>query len=69
LIMKFMPRIARKEQVIEILKQHPEGLTIEDLAEKLKTTRHTVSLVLAELKGEKKVRIRKVAAAKLHYWK
>ncbi|MBW2984331.1 MarR family transcriptional regulator [Candidatus Woesearchaeota archaeon] len=67
--MKFMPRIARKEQVIEILKQHPEGLTIEDLAEKLKTTRHTVSLVLAELKGEKKVRIRKVAAAKLHYWK
>ena len=57
-----------KEQVTEILKQHPEGLSIGDLAEKANTSRHTVSLALAELKGEKRLIIRNVAAAKLHYW-
>ena len=57
-----------KEQITEILKQHSEGLSIGDLAEKTNTSRHTVSLALAELKGEKKITIRKVAAAKLHYW-
>ena len=57
-----------KEQITEILKQHPEGLSIKDLAEKTSTSRITISLALAELKGEKKITIRKVAAAKLHYW-
>ena len=57
-----------KEEITEILKQHPEGLSIKDLAEKISTSRITISLALAELKGEKKIMIRQVAAAKLHYW-
>lgn len=57
-----------KEQISELLKQHPRGLSIKDLAEKTGTSRITISLALAELKGEKKIIIRNVAAAKLHYW-
>ena len=58
-----------KEQISEILRQHPYGLSIKDLSEKTGVSRITISLALAELKGEKKIQVRRVAAAKLHYWK
>lgn len=58
-----------KEQITELLKKHPEGLTIKDFAIMANTSRHTVALALAELKGENKIIIRRVAAAKLHYWR
>lgn len=58
-----------KEQITEILKQNPRGLSIAELSQETNTSRITVSLALAELKGENKITIRKVAAAKLHYWK
>ncbi len=58
-----------KNKISEILKSNPNGLTINELKQKAKTTRHTVSIALAELKGEKKVVVRQVGMAKLHYWR
>ncbi|MBD3355231.1 hypothetical protein GF361_04570 [Candidatus Woesearchaeota archaeon] len=54
--------------VLEILQKNPDGLTITEIKEIANTTRHTVSLALAELKGEGKIKIREVGRAKLHYW-
>jgi hypothetical protein len=58
-----------KESITELLRQYPTGLSIGEIAEKINTSRHTISINLAELKGENKITIRKVAAAKLHYLK
>jgi predicted transcriptional regulator len=58
-----------KDKIIEILKNNPQGLTINEIKDKANTTRHTASIVLAELKGEKKIVIRQVGMAKLHYWR
>jgi Mn-dependent DtxR family transcriptional regulator len=57
----------QKEKIQELLKKNKGGLTISDIAISLKTTRHTVSVALAELKGEKKIIVRNVGMAKLHY--
>jgi predicted ArsR family transcriptional regulator len=59
----------KKEQVIELLKKDTDGFTIIEIAKALKISRNTVPVVLAELKGEGKIRIRPVGKAKLHYWK
>ena len=40
-----------------------------EIANKIKVSRNTVPVILAELKGEGKIRIRPVGKAKLHYWK
>jgi len=56
-----------KDVIVDILKKNPAGLTISEIAEKAATSRHTVSVVLAELKGEGRLSIREVGAAKLHY--
>ena len=58
-----------KGKISEILKNNPDGLTINELKTIANTTRHTVSIALAELKGEKKVMVRQVGMAKLHYWR
>lgn len=55
-----------KNLVEDLLKNNPAGLTIQDISELLKTTRITVSIALAELKGEDKLDIREVGNAKLH---
>ena len=59
----------KKKRVIELLKKRPDGLTISDLARELKLSRNTIVVILAELKGAEKVRIRPVGMAKLFYWK
>ena len=59
----------KKELVIELLKKNLEGLTIIEMSKKLKISRNTVAIVLAELKGAEQIRIRPVGKAKLHYWK
>lgn len=56
------------ELVIEFLKKNTEGSTIIEIATALKISRNTVAVVLAELKGAEKIRIRPVGKAKLHYW-
>jgi len=58
----------KKQAVIKLLKKDTDGLTIIEIAKALKISRNTVPVILAELKGEKKIRIRPVGKAKLHYW-
>lgn len=59
---------SKKDLVTELLKKDTEGLTTVEIAKKLKISRNTVAVVLAELKGANKIRIRPVGIAKLHYW-
>ncbi len=59
----------RKEKVVRLLKKNTDGLTISEISKELNISRNTVPVILAELKGEKKIRIRPVGKAKLHYWK
>jgi predicted transcriptional regulator len=59
----------KKEVVIDLLKNRPDGLTIIEISKLLKISRNTVAVVLAELKGGELVRIRPVGKAKLHYWR
>jgi len=56
-----------KDVIVDILVKNPAGLTVSDIAEKAATSRHTVSVVLAELKGEGRLNIRKIGIAKLHH--
>ena len=58
-----------KTKISDILINNPNGLTINDITFLAKTTRHTVSIALAELKGERKISIRQIGMAKLHYWR
>ena len=59
----------KRGAVLKLLKTNTEGLTIVEIARKLKISRNTVAVVLAELKGAGLIRIRPVGVAKLHYWK
>ena len=59
----------KKELVIELLKKDTDGLTIIEISKKLKISRNTVAVILAELKGAEKIRIRPVGRAKLNYWR
>ena len=58
-----------KEKIIDILKKNQSGLTIADIAKKVRTTRHTASIILAELRGANLIEVRKIGMAKLHNWR
>jgi len=58
----------KKRDVEELLKKHSEGLTTVEISQFLKISRNTVAVALAELNGEKKIRVRPVGKAKLNYW-
>tara|TARA_Y100000310_G_scaffold344857_1_gene460049 strand:- start:5252 stop:5464 length:213 start_codon:yes stop_codon:yes gene_type:complete len=58
-----------KQNIISLLRNNSQGLTIAGLAERLQFSRHTVTVGLAELKGERAITIRKVGMAKLIYLK
>ena len=58
----------KKENVIRVLKNN-NGLSILEIAKILKISRNTVPVILAELKGEIKIKIKEVGRAKLHYLK
>ncbi|MBT3985549.1 HTH domain-containing protein [archaeon] len=58
-----------KKRVLKLLKENRDGLTVQEIARALKVSRNTIPIVLAELKGAKKIRIRPVGKAKLHYIK
>ncbi len=55
--------------IIEVLKQHPEGLTIQQISDLVKLSRLTVTKYLHELLGAEIVTQRKVGKAKLTYLK
>ena len=59
----------KKEHVIKLLKSDSDGLTVVEIAKKLKISRNTVAVALAELKGAELIRVRPVGIAKLNYWK
>ncbi len=59
----------KKELVAELLKKNSDGLTIIEISKKLKISRNTVAVALAELKGAEQIRIRPIGKAKLNYWK
>ena len=58
-----------KKRIPAILKQHPEGLTIQDLARILKVHRQTVTKYLLFLEGAGIVHRRRLGSATLHYLK
>ena len=62
-------RIEKKRLVENLLKKDTDGLTVIEIARKLKISRNTVAVALAELKGAGLIRIRPVGIAKLNYWK
>lgn len=62
-------KMTNKEIIEGLLKDSPQGLTIQDLADKTKLARNTVKIILAGFQGENKIEIREVGQAKLHYWR
>src|SRR3989344_5826019 len=56
-----------KEEILKILKKHPEGLTISQVAKEIGMHRHSVVKYIYELTGEKKVIQRKIGPATLCY--
>lgn len=56
-----------QEEILNVLKASPSGLQMEELAEKLGLTRHTVSKYLEVLRAEGKIHYKKVGRSKL--WK
>jgi len=58
-----------KKRAIEILRDHPEGLTIEDLSRLIKAHRQTITKYVLELKGADIIFRRRIGAVTLHYLK
>jgi len=56
-----------RDRVLNILKKHPEGLTIKDISIEVGMTRHAVTKYIYQLLGEKLIRQREVGTAKLCY--
>ena len=65
---KTLPK-SYKEKIIELLRKNQSGLTIADITKEIGTTRHTTSIILAELRGANLIEIRKIGMAKLHNWR
>ena len=60
--------MGNKEEIIKLLKSHPQGLTIEELSSRGKMNRITVRVILEGLLGEHLIKQRKISAAKVNYW-
>ena len=58
-----------KNQIIEILKKHPEGLTLQKIAQLTNMSRLTATKYVHELIGSGVIYQRKVGVAKLCYLK
>ena len=58
-----------KRRILELLKHHPEGLTIQEISDSLNMHRQTATKYLYELKGSGHIWARPVGKAVLHYLK
>jgi predicted ArsR family transcriptional regulator len=58
-----------RERIIETLKQHPEGLTFNQISVELGAHRHTITKYIYELKGEGTIFVRDLKTLKLCYLK
>lgn len=61
--------MTKKEVIIGLLKDYPQGLSIEELSSRGKMNRTTVRVILAELLGEELITQRHIGQVKLNYWK
>ncbi|MFH1917607.1 MAG: hypothetical protein ABIJ14_00660 [Nanoarchaeota archaeon] len=55
-------------RIKRILEKNNNGLTITELVDVSKLSRSAVRTALAELKGAKKVSLRKIGMAKVYLW-
>ena len=60
---------SKKQTIIDILKNHPEGLTIQGVSKRGKMSRITATIYLHELLGEKMVTERKIGAYRMFFLK
>ena len=58
-----------RKAIIELLKEHPEGLTIQQISDALKISRITAAKYIHELLGAEIIFQRKIGKAKLCYLK
>jgi len=56
-----------KSKIIRLLKEKRYGLSISEISENLKIYRATAAKYLAVLEAEKKIEVRVLGKAKLHY--
>ena len=57
------------KKVEEVLKKNPEGLMVNEIAEKAELTRQTVATILAEFRGAGSIKERQLGQAVLVSWK
>jgi DNA-binding IclR family transcriptional regulator len=62
-------KVEPKKTIIEVLKNHPEGLTLQKIADLTGMSRLTATKYVHELMGEGKIYQREVGMAKLCYLK
>lgn len=62
-----MPKVSTRDKVIVLLKKHPQGLTIMEIAELLDVSRITIAKYVYGLAAEGMIRQRQVGPAKLCY--
>ena len=65
----YMNNIDIKEKIIEVLSQHPEGLTFTQIAKELSMHRHTITKYIYKLDGEGIIFVRDFKTLKLCYLK
>lgn len=58
-----------KKRILDNLKKHPEGLTIQDLSTLIKAHRQTVTKYVLVLEARELVYRRRIGAVTLHYLK
>ena len=60
--------MTNKDVIIGLLKDAPQGLSIEDLASRGKMNRTTVRVILEGLKGAGLIHQRPIGQVKINYW-
>ena len=58
-----------KERIIDVLKKHPEGLTMIEISKLIGSLRHTITKYIYQLIGEGLIYQREIGTAKLCYLK
>lgn len=61
-----MVKIIKRDVILELIKYNPQGLTIQELADKSGFSRITIVAILAKLEGQNLIEVRNIGAAKLH---
>lgn len=60
-----MAKRSKKDLIFKIIKEHPEGLTIQQISKLAKVSRITATIYVHELLGEKKIKERKIGVYRL----